>query len=194
MRFFILLALLLSACATPTLRQDDIPATANLSAEPPNAWRFSGRFGANNNEDDSWSGGLQWRQQGDDYRIQLSGPLGQGGIELSGDASYSQLRVSDDEIYTDGNAERLLWRHTGWRIPFPGMRYWLMGEPAPFYRQGSAERDDSGRLVKLNQAGWTIEIKRYTQVGQHVLPRKIFLHHPEFEVRLVVDQWELANS
>jgi len=181
--------LLLTACAG----QPSVVLNGKLSQPTySSSWQLSGRFAANQ-EDQSWSGSLQWRQQGGDYLIRLSGPLGQGSIELQGDAWRARLKLSEDEIFQNADAESLLWQHTGWRIPFSGMRYWLMGQQAPYYAVSDVKLDEAGRLASLRQAGWVIEIRRYISVEGVDLPRKLFLQHAQFNVRLVVDQWELNS-
>lgn len=189
MKLILVVMLLLAGCASqPTLVINGSLQHASESS----SWQFNGRFGASH-ADESWNGGLQWRQQGNDYLIRLSGPLGQGSIQLQGDVHQAQLTLSETQIYENADAEELLWQHTGWRIPFAGMRYWLMGMPAPDYPVTELRRDELGRLVSLRQAGWLIEIRRYVSVQGIELPRKLFLQHARFNVRLVVDQWELSS-
>jgi outer membrane lipoprotein LolB len=187
--FVVIALLLLVGCAgQPKVVLNGDAARAGQSQH----WQLSGRFAANHDEQ-SWSGGLQWRQKGGNYLIRLSGPLGQGSVQLEGDEQAAQLQISDDEIYRNADAEQLLWQHTGWRIPFAGMRYWLRGEPAPFYQATQLQHDAQGRIASLHQAGWLIEIKRYISVEGVELPRKLFLQHAQFDVRLVVDHWELNS-
>jgi len=184
-----LFVLALTGCATqPVVIQ---PQAASV-LPPGEYWKMTGRFGASHDEE-SWSGGIEWRQQGEGYFIQLSGPLGQGAVQLSGDDRSAQLKLAEDKVLNDGSAELLLWQHTGWRVPFAGMRYWMQGKVAPLAPIDQQEFDQDGRLVRLNQSGWRVDFRRYVAVNDQALPSKMLLQHDGISVRLVVDQWELSH-
>jgi len=177
-----------AGCANISTQPDS--AQTSVSTVAPDHWRLSGRFSAAN-EQNSWSGTLSWVQVGDAYDITLTGPFGQGAVALRGNAQNSELQLAKDQIFSDGSAEKLLLDHTGWYIPFDGLRYWVTGRAAPGVEAVDAERDPQGRLVRIRQDQWTIEFKRYAAVNGVELPGKIFLTHPVYDVRMVVDQWEV---
>ncbi len=154
-------------------------------------FELSGRFGASN-EEGAWQGSLQWRQQDGEYLITLSGPLGSGSMELRGDNGHATLRTADDAIYMAADADDLLLQHVGWDLPVSGLRYWLLGQPAPYNGGSEMEFDAAGRLQRLKQAGWNIQFRRYRQVNGIELPAKVFLDNPYFQVRLVVERWLLS--
>ena len=54
-------------------------------------WTAVGKLGLQS-EEDSWSAGLTWRQLPDSFTIRLSGPLGQGMMELSGSSGHGARR------------------------------------------------------------------------------------------------------
>lgn len=186
LRWFGLLVslVLMLGCAGPSLKPTPVAA--------PDHWRLSGRFGAKNDQN-AWNGNLAWSQQNDVYDIVLSAPLGQGAVALRGDARSSELELAPDRIFSDGSAERLLLDHTGWYIPFDNLRFWLTGHPVPGMGAAESEFDDQGRLKRLHQDQWVVDFKRYVRVDGIDLPDKIFLIHPTFEVRFVVDRWELPG-
>lgn len=196
MRWLLLSAVcVLSGCALSpkNISSDSSPLVLAKQAQlaAVTDWQISGRFGANT-ESDAWSGGLNWAQQGEDYQIQLSGPLGQGGLQLAGGMDSALLRVNDQQ-FEDVNAQQLLSRHTSWRFPVDELRYWITGQIAPNSTAQVVEWDEAGLLHKVQQADWTVEIARYQRVGELDLPRKLYLEHPEFKVRLFVDRWDLRS-
>lgn len=153
-------------------------------------WRFTGRVGVTKG-DDAWSGTVRWAQSDGYYDIVLTSPFGQGGVRLSGSPAYSELHLSDEEVLVDKDAEALLYRQFGWQLPVSGLQYWLLGLPSP-EGHGKMTLDEEGRLEKLRQAGWEVDFRRYVRVNGMELPRKLYVSHPQLQVRLVVDRWELG--
>jgi outer membrane lipoprotein LolB len=96
------------------------------------------------------------------------------------------LRTSDPEAYMQ--------QQLGWSLPIAGLRWWVLGIPAP----GSAPRvqiDEQGRALSLDQDGWHIDYSEYQTFGERPVPRKIELASAERGFRLVIDQWlELAST
>ncbi len=152
-------------------------------------WRLSGRVGVESGND-AWNGSLRWNQSGSDYAITLTSPFGQGGVQISGNASQSELHLDKGEVVVGDDAEALIYRQFGWRLPVKGLRYWIRGLPDPGLDR-KLVLDQAGRVEKLRQSGWEVDFKRYVRVDGVDLPGKIFVSHPQLRVRLVVDRWEL---
>ncbi len=150
-------------------------------------WHLHGRI-AIRTEDEGWNASLDWQQQLQSYEIQLTGPLGQGNLQLSGDNGHVVLRSGDDQ-WEDVDPESLLYRATGWRVPVAALRFWVLGLPAP----GPAEQqlDVHGYLDKLQQSDWHIEFRDYARQGTLVLPGRIFVTDRNAQVRLVIDRWDI---
>lgn len=182
--------LALSGCATHAPNSDVMAQPAKEGA--PLKWRLSGRFSAKN-EENSWNGSLTWDQQRDAYDIVLSAPLSQGAVALRGDSHGSELSLGSDKTYADGSAERLLLEQTGWYIPFDGLRFWLTGQTAPNIAVMDVENDADGQLFKFKQGEWLVEFKRRVRIDGFDLPNKIFLTSSAYEVRFVVDLWDLSG-
>lgn len=130
---------------------------------------------------------LYWEQDGARYRMRLSGPFGRGAIELEGAPGRVELRT-DQEVLTAADARELLERTLGWSLPVAGLRYWARGIPAPDAPVERLELEH-GRLWRLEQAGWRVEVQRYAQQGSYTLPAKMHLSSDYAEVRLAVNRW-----
>ena len=181
-----LLAVLLLAgfAATPDHR-------SSQSAAAFSAWQFNGRVSLTRGEE-GWHASLHWQEQAERYFLKVSGPLGQGGFQLSGDDREVELVDADGQRYTARDADELMRAVTGWQLPVMGLRYWIRGLPAPEGGESQASRDESGRLTRLTQSGWTINYNRYQMVGSVSLPDKLQLLRDDISVRIVVDKWELG--
>ena len=188
-------ALLLTACETtpevvpvadPELAwQEQQSRLADL-----HQWRAVGKI-AIRSQEDSWNAGLQWEQDRDSYRIRLSGPLGQGLMELTGEPGRVEMRTSDKQVYRAAAPDDLLLEHTGWRVPVAGLRYWILGRPAPEDAIGSLALDPAGRLAQLYQSGWHIQYQRYKEFDGIPLPTKMTLENPKVQAKLIVRSWDL---
>jgi outer membrane lipoprotein LolB len=182
----LLLILLLTGCAAVP-----VPETAPASVTPATIkdWNFNGRISLTRGEQ-GWHAGLDWENRAERYRLQVTGPLGQGALQLTGDPGGVTLVDSEARLYTARDVDALLAQVTGWDLPVSGMQYWVRGLSAP----GGPFRttlDRQGRLQQLEQSGWIITYQRYRTIGGSEWPAKLKLVHDDLAVRLVIDQWRL---
>jgi outer membrane lipoprotein LolB len=175
--------LLLAGCAvTPTIETWQSP-TATLISD----WQFTGRVSLTQDEQ-GWHAGLLWQEQAERFQLQISGPLGQEAFRLSGDAEGVLLEDKKGNKTRAGDAESLLLQTTGWSLPVSGLRYWVRGLPVPGVKAGE-NRDLQGRLLTLEQSGWSISYSRYHFVAGVGWPAKMRLVRDDVSVRLVIDEW-----
>jgi outer membrane lipoprotein LolB len=180
------LILLLSACAaTPLLK-------SSRSAAEFGDWQLHGRI-ALTQGDQGWHASLLWQQQADVYQMKLSGPLGQGGFQLAGDATGVVLVDAEGNSYFARDGDALLLQATGWQLPVVGLKYWVRGLPVPD-AEATREYDESGHLSRLEQSGWIINYQRYQLVEGAAVPSKLQLARDDISVRLVISQWQLGPA
>ncbi len=209
----LLAAVALTACAVspprpPAVDPDAAWRVRLASTASLRQWKINGKLGVRTHQ----RGGqatIVWERHGDDHSINLYGPLGGGRIVVSETATGAELKNNKDETYYADNAEELLYRVAGWRVPFGAMKYWILGLPAagePF----ESVIDPWGRLSELRQFGWEIRFIEYRHYDGVELPRKVFLRalteHPavadqnelsegeRVEVRLVIKAWSLTDT
>lgn len=186
-------AALLAACeTTPEVVPVDDPQRAWVEHQARLAaieqWTAVGKLGVQSAQD-SWSAGLNWRQGRDSYRLRLSGPLGQGLMELRGSPGLVEMHTSDDGVYRARTAEELMQAHVGWRVPLSGLRYWILGRPDPQARIVDLELDPGGRLAEFRQLGWHIRYERYGEFDGIALPTKLTLENSRMRAKLVLRSW-----
>lgn len=140
--FFV--ALFLAGCAATQLT----PPTA------PGAKKVQGLFAVITPETNQ-SGHFNWVQQGQDFTLLLYGPLGLGATSLSQTGQEVVLTASNGKTYRAQSAEALLNDVIGWSMPVSGFVYWLFAAPDPAY-PFTATRDNTGRILTLQQEGWAI--------------------------------------
>jgi outer membrane lipoprotein LolB len=181
----LLAVLSLAGCATTPILE------SSQSAAALDAWQLMGRVSLTRGEE-GWHASLNWQQQGDHFYLKISGPLGQGGFQLNGDDRGVVLVDADGKTFAAKDADVLLAQVTDWQLPVMGLRYWIRGLPAPGAGEAQSSKDDSGRLNRLVQSGWTINYNRYQIVDDISLPDKLQLLRDDIAVRIVVDKWELG--
>lgn len=180
-----LAVMLLAGCATTPAPR------SSQSAAAMTAWQFNGRVSLTRGEE-GWHAGLHWQEQPGSYYLRVSGPLGQGGFQLNGDARGVVLVDANGQTFAARDADALLVQVTGWQLPVTGLRYWIRGLPEPAAGKAHTTRDEAGQLSRLEQSGWTINYQRYQVVDGFSLPGKLQLSHQDVAVRIIIDQWQLG--
>jgi len=150
-------------------------------------WEFKGRIAVKAG-DDGFNGKFNWSQESDTFNATVGGPLGMGTVRIEGDDRRVVLTDKDGArtVLEDAETE-LYWRY-GWTIPIASLRYWALGIPDP-RTPAVTELDGEGRLQRLEQRGWIVEISRYKEGGGQQMPRILSATNPETRVRMVIDRW-----
>lgn len=194
-------AIFLQACADigPVIKpaMDEAAGRASFEARVPalaalDSWRLTGRVSVSN-ETESWQASLYWRQRGAGYDVVLTGPLGQGAVELRGDGQGVELQMPDGSKVYDQSAQALVAARLGWQLPLDALQFWVRGIAAPGESQLLAF-GAGGECLSLRQFDWLVEYKHYVVAQGMVVPSKLFLSKAEWRVRLVVDEWRLGGD
>ncbi|WP_024460933.1 lipoprotein insertase outer membrane protein LolB [Marinimicrobium sp. LS-A18] len=187
------LVLLVVGCARQPLQPVEDWERHQAAAQRLNSWQLSGKLGARL-PDNSGSARLRWHQDQSDYRIDLSGPFGQGRVIIETTESGVRLRQGGEPPLEAASAETLMWQTTGWRVPVAELTYWVRGIPAPDSRHRVLERTPQGLLKTLRQSGWTLHYSDYEAVGLLPLPGRIVAERKDTRLTLIVYDWSLPES
>ncbi|MDR3416453.1 MAG: lipoprotein insertase outer membrane protein LolB [Nevskia sp.] len=135
----------------------------------------------------SFGGDLSWIQNGSHFQARFYGPLGVGALAIEGEPGDMEVRAKDG-TYRTGVPEVLMQEKFGWSMPVDGLRYWVLGLPAP--GAGAAlQLDDGGHILSLRQNGWQLDYAEYQNVAGLDLPRKFALSDPQRRFRVFIDTW-----
>ena len=152
----------------------------------------SGRFVATAEQGDqrnSVSGRFTIEVRADQQLIELASPIGttMARVEISpGRASATGPQMQTE---SGPDADALVTRLFGWRLPVRGLADWIDGRPDPS-RPARVERDGD-RITRIDQDGWTIRIAEIFPASSR--PRLLLMDRPSsagdpaVSVRLVVD-------
>ena len=150
-------------------------------------FEFAGRIGVHAG-DEGFNGQFWWRQDGVVFRVRISGPLGVGTVFINGDRREITVTDADGVVTELHDAEADLRQMYGWTIPVTSLRFWALGIPDPA-SPAETEFDDDGRLSKLHQRNWQVDITQYSESAGQLLPRRLTAVNNDVKVRLVIDNW-----
>lgn len=192
-RLTIILICFLTACAPPRPSEEP-PANREIPLEERKAetatvssWEIKGALAAKTKAK-GWSATMNWVQQGaNSYQIRLMGPLGGGTVLISKKGNTITFQ-DGSKITTSTNADELLLKQTGIRLPVNNLYYWVRGLPAPGGVQ-SEKHDQFNHLIQLKQNGYTIDFTKYTSVKGIDLPSMICLEGNGVMVKVVIKNW-----
>ena len=190
---FALLAIVLPGCSLLPRRGDAPPLR---KGDPPSdvigSWRAIGKLAARTDDKSrNWSASLDWRQANEEFLRRLSGPFGQGALQVKGRPGEVELTTASGERRIARTPETLFVQETGWDIPASSLRHWITGRARPGMPVQDWTLDAGGRLSSLAQQGWSIEYKYPGDPREHSLPDRITLHGEGVRVRIVVRDWRL---
>ena len=155
------------------------------------SWQFRGRVSLTRGEE-GWHAGVKWQEDAGVYDLRLSGPLGQGAVQVTGREGLVRLTAANGQVIIANDADALVADVTGWQFPVRGIRYWVRGLPAPAPQPPAViSRDEAGMLQRLEQSGWDIEYTRFQYIDGWNWPTRMRLVNEELVVRLVIDDWVL---
>jgi outer membrane lipoprotein LolB len=154
-------------------------------------WALEGRLAVNDGEEGG-SGHLNWLSRAGFSRMDFYGALGRGAWQLSADADGVLLEMASGETYRADDINELVRRQLGWDIPVDALEWWVRGLVSPGDWE-ARELDEEGRLVMLEQHGWTIEFASYRQIGGISMPRKMNAKQQTHQVKLAIRNWRVDN-
>lgn len=149
-------------------------------------WDLRGRISVDTGED-AYQGRFNWRQDDNEMRLVIRGPLGAGAVQIMGSDDTLTVRARG-ESWQMQDPEIELSELLGWWLPVTSLRYWLLGAPdARFTDDGSVY--SNGLLTSLAQRAWRLEYTRYDLAGDLLVPRSIELKHAPLALTVTIDDW-----
>jgi outer membrane lipoprotein LolB len=184
---------LLSACSTqqpvPSAADDWIQHRETVAAL--SNWEFSGKV-AIKTAASADSARLHWLQQGEQLRLEISGPVGLKKLIFERDGT--NLKVFRNKQWQPlQSVAGALEAELGWPLPLDLLSWWLRGLPAPEVAITSHHLED-GRLQELGQDGWTLNYLTYATVNGINLPSSIRFQRDDVSGKILLKRWKLPGA
>ncbi|MDF2530169.1 MAG: lolB2 [Gammaproteobacteria bacterium] len=155
-----------------------------------NNWQASGVMGIRN-DTQAVSANFNWKQTGNQFVIQLSGPLNLGAEVLQGQPGQISLSDNKGQVVKADNAEDLMQQTLGWSMPVEGLVYWIKALPVS-QNQYHSSLNSNGTLASLSQQGWAINYESYQVVNGLPMPHKIIMQQAAWRIVIVINNWQLS--
>jgi outer membrane lipoprotein LolB len=168
-----------------------LAACATVVAPPDRS--FAGRFAATatrGEQRESVSGRFNLEVRGHRQTLDLATPLGTTLARIDVEPGQARATGAQMQELRGPDADDLTEQLLGWRLPVGGLADWLEGRPAPG-RVARIERD-AGRVVLIEQDGWTIRLSEASDPGAR--PRRLLFERPAgpgtpaVSLRLILDE------
>jgi len=154
-------------------------------------WQLNGRIVVSD-ADSAWNARVIWQQRPQTYQLVFNSPVG-GAMRLIGTEHQVVMNTADNKTYTADTPEQLAKQVLKVEVPVQYLHAWIRGIPAPTQKKLEYVLNKHGQLSRLEQAGWTVDFKRYASVDGIYLPDKLFLQKQDYRVKIVVNKWKPNN-
>jgi len=155
-------------------------------------WELDGRLALSDGKEGG-SGVLSWIQEGDTSKLAFRGTMGRGAWQLEADGSGAVLELANGEVYRDASVAELVRKRVGWKVPVDALQWWVRGLASPGKLE-SRELDETGKLVRLEQSGWTVNFSQYRDEGEAWMPGKLNARRENYTVKVVVKNWRINGE
>ncbi|WP_084155870.1 lipoprotein insertase outer membrane protein LolB [Halomonas halocynthiae] len=188
---------LLSGCATtqpPSSAQErsaDQWQAQQSRVQQLQDWELNGKVGLRT-PDESTSANIDWRQTPYYFRILLSGPAGTGRSVLEGRDGRVSMSTSEGR-FEAVSPEALMQEQMGWSLPVSDLTDWVRGLPA-HDRPHHMTEDALGFPATLEQNGWSIDYRQWSNFNDLWLPSKLVMDYDDLRVTLVVTRWQSESD
>ena len=143
-------------------------ATSNLP-QAANQFNLQGKIGVKTPQQ-SGSAFFTWVQNQQNFDIELSGILGVGKTQITGQPGQVTLNSAKTGTISAESPEELLERATGWQAPITNLVDWVQAKTTS--NSAKVEKDAQNRLSQIIEDGWTVNLS-YNDAA--TLPNKLIL-------------------
>ncbi len=151
-------------------------------------WKIKGRISIKTKKN-SFMAHINWQQNKEQFNIRIYGSLGQTYAKIYSDGSHLVVLEIKKKRYTGNNAQSLMQRVLGWKLPVKQFSKWMKGQKTTDLSPNNYSVNDNQSLATLSYEQWQIQYQRYKTYNKILLPQKIYITHPDIQIKLSIHQW-----
>lgn len=194
---FFLTPLMLVLAACNTTSRMDAPVNSEWEQRKAvlqslNHWEFTGSINVRD-ANEAHSSRIRWRQQDEQYRINLWGTFNIGATEINGRPGEVRIDQQGEEPVITESPEEMLYQRIGYELPVTELNFWIKGIPAPGHSEAMNFAENL-QLLGFEQAGWRIDYLGYTNIGTESLPTRIRIQKDPLRLDLIRLNWTLLSD
>jgi outer membrane lipoprotein LolB len=195
--FPVLSGLLLTSCANLGPAPSSLPDNYQQQVGQLEQWALRGRLNIRT-PDSSDTVNINWQQHNQDYDISLSGTLGLGAVQVSGDNTQVIIEKAGEEPVLAQSLEAISVELLGYAFPASELLFWIRGLPSP-QRRAEQSFTPEGLLATLSQADssgqrWELQYDRFSETGGVILPGRLRLERPPYRLTFVISDWQVREQ
>jgi len=181
--------LLLAGCTTTQPQRDQVNwQKERTRLEQLSHWQLSGKM-AIITAQQKGSARVNWQQNGDDYRLNLTSLIGTHILELSRSKGEITLIDNEGNPHQSQDAEALIYQLIGWNIPVQGLPEWIKGLPG----KAEFELNSDSSLASVRDGQWQIVYGDYRDQDGYRLPHLLTMTGQGSRLKLQINQWTLVR-
>ena len=191
----------LSGCSQFASDIEDVPLSTNLTWEQQQQklqqldhWTLTGKL-AIFLENDRQTANIYWKQQGDNYSIQLSTFIGTRILQVTKNEQGVEIINNDDEVFTGQDANTLIKQLSpGLDLPISALQQWIKSNPANASYQLNDQQQVSDILgFDASQNIWEVSFQQYQNFSGIALPKRVDLKRDNIRLKIAINQWKVEN-
>ena len=206
MRFFILplLVVFTASCTTIETAVEsidlDVYRQHAASISTLDRWDIRGRISVRAGSKGE-IGRMLWTRNGDSHHLELYGNFGSRRIRMVQDSDSAVLEDTQGRKIIGSTIQAVLEERTEQKLPIDALTYWMTGAIYP--RASSVNVwDIDGRLITIQQSGWSVHFSKYRAYGEYELPTRLNIvsladttltdesdDRTVDEIRIVISEW-----
>lgn len=145
------------------------PTLTSNAPQAENQFNLQGKIGVRTPQQ-SGSAFFTWQQNQQQFDIELSGILGVGKTQITGQPGHVTLNSAKTGTIRAESPEELLQQATGWQAPITNLVDWVQAKTTS--KSAQTEHDEQNRLSQIIEDGWTVNLS-YNDAAK--LPNKLIL-------------------
>ena len=157
-------------------------------------WSLSGKL-AIFTKDDRQTANIYWRQQGDNYTIELTSFIGTQILSINKNEQGVEITNYNGDVYKGENTEKIIHEMSpGLDLPISDLQQWIKGNPSEAsYTLNANQRIDSLLSSKSHRYPWAVTYQQYDVFSGYFLPLKLNLKRNKIRLKIAIHEWQIEE-